>query len=489
MSGTSLFNNIYWSLIQVWGPRFTTIVVFIILARTLSPDEIGTVTYVLGWLAIFLALADQGIAEYFVYNHEAGRNQQLAVWWLQIGLAIVMAAGLSIAVGFEWIPMEATQRDVMLALVWTLPFSAAVSVPLALLRRDSRFRDIAIRSLASVFFGGVLSSALALSGAGVWSLVAKQWIEVVIDVCLLIYLSRWRISLDFAFMDAFRVMHRSWSLIWGNWTSVIMHKVDVLLIGAWIGTAELGYYTMGQRLFFILRDGFAGALSSVFGPRYGRLRNDPQMLKEFFLSSVQVATLAIAPVFLLATLFAGDLIVLLFGSKWEQSAALLSLMCLPGLLIGASFPNTYLVAASLRNKLFSTLMTVVSVLRVAVIVAAVPFGIKAVAAGGIFTILIILPFGIWMVMRILPIKVSEYLSSMASAAILTGTIAAGFLVARYYFGLEHVIALIAVTLVSMLAGMAILRMTSHWGDILQLKHFLLHSRHHPQQHDAQPETT
>ena len=70
-----------WSAMRSWGTRVATLLVFFILTRILNPEEIGLISYILGWLFLLAVIADLGLAEYIVYNHSAARLTELGIWW------------------------------------------------------------------------------------------------------------------------------------------------------------------------------------------------------------------------------------------------------------------------------------------------------------------------------------------------------------------------------------------------------------------------
>lgn len=476
MKTPSVLNSVYWSLLRVWGTRISTLLVFLILARTLSPAEIGVVAYVLGWLAIFLVLADMGLAEYLVYEHAAEREMQLAVWWFQTGMAFLISTLLTLIVVFSLMPLGTQQSEVMLALIWTLPISAASKVPDALLRREFKFRETAIRSFTCVTAGGVAGVALAMSGAGVWSLVVKQWVEVLIEVVMLFRLSHWQIGFEYSFANTMKALRHSWGIVWSRFLDILMQKADTIIIGAWIGVTELGYYSVGQKMFQVLQDGFVGALTNVLSPRYGKLKENPEALKAFFLSSILGASLLVTPIFLLVSFFSPELIVILFSEKWAASAEVMRWMCLSGLLIGAVNLNGFLVLAMQKNAYFSILMSVGFVSTVVLLAAAAPFGVNAIAATLLAKNIIIFPLGLYMVMRLLGVNLLDYFSNLLPAAMVALFLTIIVLTARYGLGLNGLVPSLFVCAFSILAGTMLLKLA--YGDRLKSLRLMLTANSH-----------
>ncbi len=393
MTRRNLLDGFLWQLSSSWGTRIGTLLVFIVLARLLSPAVLGAVSYVLGVLAVVLVLADFAMAEYLVYRQEAEPEYSSAIWWVQVGGSAVLATAMSM---LAWLaPSLVLPADVdpmvLLAASWTMPLLAAGKVPEALLRREGTgFRTLAVRSFAVMLAGALVALPLAWSGGGVWSLIAKQWAEAAVGLALYFQPGAWRPSREWSWGHVRTVMRRSWGLMAGRLLDLAAQRLDVVLIGSLIGLHELGLYSVAQKLFQVLQGTLIGSVYTVINSRLGALRDRATEFRQFFKLAITAAAIVSSSVYLFALALAGSLVEAFFGFKWGSSVPLLNVF-LGGALIGSLgqvFLAPYVSLVLQDNRWVMFLFTLDALLTALFLGLAARHGIEAVAIAGVLKTLI-----------------------------------------------------------------------------------------------------
>ena len=100
--------------------------------------------------------------------HTTAANLTNGLVALVFGLAI-SALAPAIAAALH----DAEIRNVIWALAPMPVLSALSAVPIAVLRRSLKYKQLAIRSILGLTIGGVFGIVLAVAGAGVWALVLQ----------------------------------------------------------------------------------------------------------------------------------------------------------------------------------------------------------------------------------------------------------------------------------------------------------------------------
>ena len=465
-----------WSAMRSWGTRVATLIVFFILTRILNPEEIGLISYILGWLMLLAVFADLGLAEYLVYNHASPRLTELGIWWFQVIVSFLITLTLLSLLLAGFINPDKTNPDAVLAmliLAFTLPISAAAKIPEALLRRQMDYKGLAIRSLVAISVSSILAILLALSGYGIWSLVFKQVTEVLIDAFYCFKLSKWRPSFHFEITYLKKALQGGWGIVSSRVLDVLSQSADTLIIGSMFGMRDLGFYAMGKKIFQVLNDGVLQAVTGVIASAFGRVQNDNQRLKALFLTSVKFSALITAPIFMMAIALSPDWVPIVFGVKWTTSAPIAQVLFLTGLVAGYGHLNGFVLLANNRNKAFFMLMLVNTLVSLSLLAMLSQFGLLAAAAASPIKTLLMFPVSLWLSRRLIDFTLVEYFSALKAAAVVSGLIALAWFILYHLFAItfeQLPVNTIAISKAIIIAGvfLASIRLI-YWQEIVQLR--------------------
>jgi O-antigen/teichoic acid export membrane protein len=424
-----------WSAARSWGTRVATLLVFFILTRLLNPEEIGLVNYLLGLLTVLGVFADLGLAEYIVYNHQSTRQIELGIWWFQVTFSCLISVSLIGMSFLGWLGFEQANNQtiwVLVILAVTLPLSAAARIPEALLRRQMDYKSLAVRSLLAISVSSTVAILLAIKGYGIWSLVFKQLLEVVIDVFFCFKLSQWRPAFYFSMVDLRHALTGGWGIVASRIMDVIAQRADTLIIGGVFGMRDLGFYSIGQKVFQVLSEGITQPVTGVIATAYGRVKEDTQRLKQLFLISVKFSSMLTAPVFMAAIALSLDWIPLVFGQQWQASATVTQVLCIAGLMSGYTSLCGFALLALNQNKSYVMVMLLNFLLSLGLLAILSRHGFLAASAALPLKIALSFPLSFYLAKQLLGFGWLDYLLALKEAAVLVIIVAVAWLVCQQY---------------------------------------------------------
>jgi O-antigen/teichoic acid export membrane protein len=396
----------FWATVSSWGTRATTLLVFAILSRLLSPDAIGVLAFA---FVIYsqLTLLPSCFAEYLMWKRDATRAEESTVFWFQMLLALIAALALGLSGyrwGHDWIDHpDAAKIFAVFAL--QIPFTVAASIPEVLLRRGFAFRLTAMRTLAATVLGGIVGVTLALRGFGVWSLIWKQLVEQAFSIGFLFLAARWMPAFSF---DRKSVRHalRYGSGVAGSWTiRSLTSRMDTVFIGPNLGSSVLGYYNVGQKPSGMLGELIHGVVTQVAYPHVAALAQDRKAITDLHRKLIHTTTLISAPAFAALGALAPQLVPLLFGAQWEQSSVILQIFCIAGL-TPAIFADDFLMASGRVGSAFR--LNVVYLISTTVLVyIGSRFGVLYVAGGIVLESFLTLPLGLALAGRVSDVRFKD----------------------------------------------------------------------------------
>jgi O-antigen/teichoic acid export membrane protein len=292
----------------------------IVLAWLLAPGDFGLfglANIVTGFAVMF---GDVGVGTFLMYRSEHDEKEAQTAFWANLLLA-TGAAALVIAVA----PVMSRffdRRELRLVLVvssLTLWCQVASTVPENLLRRQLRFRPIAVANVVSavIWFGSAV--ALALWHWGVWALVLSMLVAQLSTLVFLFCAARWVPRWQFSWESLRQIAPFSgWYL--GQavvWFFVV--NIDNIMVGRFLGTTLLGFYAIAYNYALFPVTLVGNTLGTVGYPEIAKLRHNPPEFWSSFYGVSKLLIGAIAPIALALLVMAPDLFAVVLGPKWSPA--------------------------------------------------------------------------------------------------------------------------------------------------------------------------
>jgi PST family polysaccharide transporter len=424
-----------WTIVDTWGRQLLNLLVFVLLARLLTPDDFGLVALAATFILLFQLIVDQGLGDALIQKQTISPSQLNTAFWAAVATGVVLTlAGILLAAPVALVVAEPKQQAALTAVLQALSFSflpaAGSSIQIAILRREFRFRELAMRALISTAAGGIAGVGLALYGAGAWALVAQQLVTAVVSLLVLWRASPWRPSIQASFADFRELSAFGLKVVGSDVLNFLSRNVDNLLIGVVLGFTPLGLYSVGYRVLTVTQNLLINVARRVAFPAFSRLQGDVPRMRRSYFQVTRVAGAFILPGYIGLALVAPEMTILVFGRTWTDSGPVAAVLFLIGpVLTLQAFSGAYLNAIGqpgvvLRFRFITT------VTNVAGFLIAVWFGILAVAAAFVLRGYLLLPLNLSWMSRYGQIPIGEYLGRLQGVAIATAAMAAVVLLVK-----------------------------------------------------------
>jgi lipopolysaccharide exporter len=386
------------ALLFSFAERYALIVINLasnlLIARLLTPAEIGVYSVTLAVMSIAQTLRDFGIASYLIQEKELTDDHVRTA--LGVTLAIGISLALVLAVAAPWVA-DFYREPHMRSLVWLaslnfllLPFS---TISLALLRRRMAFKAVAGVSLVATVAGAITSVSLSWAGFGPLGLVAgtlvvsattgfTAWVAQGERRLLRPSLSHWR--------SLFRFGAQSSAV--GIVTSVAM-DINDLAVGKLMGFEPVALLSRAQGLMYLFYRDLMGAVRNVAYPAYAKAVRERQEMEPLYVASVNYVCVVAWPFYGFVSLYALETLRLLFGPQWDAAAPLVPLFCLGGAFAAIGNLMGNLTVAMGRMDLLTRMELFFQPVRAALVVAMAAYWRQpwACAAAFALTLLLQLP--------------------------------------------------------------------------------------------------
>ncbi|MFK7921328.1 MAG: lipopolysaccharide biosynthesis protein [Bacteroidia bacterium] len=356
-------SGVIWTLTEKFGSRVLTLLIFLILARLLEPDDFGVVAIVSSIMALVQILSEQGFAAAIVQKPTLEKEDLDTSFWGSFGMNVIL---MGILIGSSGFVAEYFERPELEMLITVMSFNLVLHtfniVQRSIFQRELKFKAIAIAQVIGIFVGGTVGVIAAFMDMGAWSLIYYLLtVGVIVNIVFWIQ-SDYRIGFYFSWqrykkLFAFGVnVMGSKLLFYGNAEFVN------LLIGALISVEAAGLFTIASKVYSTFKDLLVNSLGRVALPIFSKLQNDVPQLRSVLISYSGKVNLLIFPICFSIAIMAKDVVLIGFGEKYLGSAVSMSwLMASAGFLVLASYINDVLLAidksgTSFRANLVSTVL-------------------------------------------------------------------------------------------------------------------------------------
>jgi lipopolysaccharide exporter len=384
--GRRAFAGFLWAGASYAAGKLLVFAATVVLARLLVPSEFGLVAFALAVIYYLEYVTDLGLGAALIYRSDADdpRVSSTAFWIGVVGAVVLFAASWLVA------PLLADlgPGDAVVALFRVLAlqfvFSALGKTHEYRLRRSLQFRRLFWPELAGGLVKGVVSVALALAGAGAWSLVIGQLAGTLSRSVGLWIVHPFRPGLAISRRVVAPMMRFGLGIVAVGVLGQGARSFDYVVVGAKLGAAALGVYYLAFRLpELVIVSGFQVANDVLF-PFYARLRDgrvdSDDDLRRGYLQTIRLGAMVAWPAALGLAALALPLVLTLYGEPWRAAAAPMAFVAIwAGLASLASMPGSVFKALGR-----SWLLTATGIMQIAILFPAIwfaaPHGITAVAA-------------------------------------------------------------------------------------------------------------
>ncbi len=325
--------GIKWQVSTEIFSRFVQLGITFVLARLLQPSDFGLIGMALIFTQLAFVLFDLGLSSALIQKkklearHYRVANAVYGVTALLFYALVFLLAG-QIALFFHQPLLRPILR--FLGLIFFL--FGLRATPNVQLTRAMRFKAIGLARLISILIYGILAVALAKLGFGVWSFVYGMiGQEAVLTVLTVILAGKWLMpGWDGA---TFKELTSFGSQVLG---SRIMGYLNInlpnILIGRWMGSTVLGYYSVGYQLVDFPVQRISKNILRVMFPAFSKLQDKIPQYQQLYKDTVSGLMLVVFPIFAGIALVAPEFVHVFYGPKWRPLIPVLQILTVVGLM-------------------------------------------------------------------------------------------------------------------------------------------------------------
>ena len=348
----------------------------IFLARILTPSDYTPI----GMLAIFSAVAgslqDSGFVVAIANRKKVGHDDYNAVFWFNILISLFMygvlyACAPLIADFFNEPVLVRLSRYNFLGFV----VAAFGIAPSAYLFRELKVKQKSIALMLSIAFSGIVGIAMALNGYSYWGIATQSIVYVLVRTIVCWYFTPWRPSFKVNFAPLKYLFAFSYRLLITNVFQRFNWNIFSFILGKFY-KADVGNYTKAAEWFNMGGEVVNGMVNAVSQPVLAKVVEDDERQLRVFRKMLRFTVFVAFPLMLGMSLVSEELITVVIGAKWLESAKMLKILAVWGAFMPIQSMQTNLLVSRGRSRIFMWGTIVQGLLTLSILLAMSFFGIK-----------------------------------------------------------------------------------------------------------------
>ncbi len=378
--------NILWRFAERFGAQFVNLIITIVLARILVPDDFGTVAIINVFLVIFNVFVDSGMANALIQKKNVDNIDFSSVFYFNIFQGTVIYLIFYLSAPFIAGFFDNPELTTMLRVAGVVLFISGIkNVQQAYVSKKLMFQKFFWATLGGTVISSIIGIWLACNGYGVWALIVQNILNQLIDTVILWMIVKWRPERCFSFSRIKSLLSYGSKLLLSALIDTVYNNFQSIFIGKFYTEAELAYYTKGKQIPDFLVANINTTLDSVLFPIMSDVQDDTTRLKGMTRTSIGTSTTLLWPILAAVIASAPEMISVLLTDKWIDSVFFLRVFCLTYALWPIHTANLNAIKAFGKSGTFLKQEIIKKVIGVTVLLLVFDKGVYAIACSVLIT--------------------------------------------------------------------------------------------------------
>lgn len=417
----TILSGAIWSVLDNTASQVITFVIFIILAKLLTPSIYGMLSVSLLVTQFFRNVIFDSIATSIVRMKSPSAVDYNSAFFLCFSLSVPAFLIVFFSAPFIESYMKVPElANVIRGTGIIIVVSGLSRTHEAWLTHNLMFRPLAIRSISSISIGGIVGVILAYKGFAVTSLVVQQVVTSLISLIALWVATPWKPKMKISKDSVKESLGFSKHVALSNITNFANQNSDVFFITYFLGTAGAGVYSAGKRIVNTLNMVLSSALMRVSLPAFTRYKNDLVEFGKKYLQATYFTVLVTAPAFVGLSALSHDITYLLLGPKWMPSVPIMQIVSAVGFVTSIGYYNHSVMFARDKPEWQARLTLVYAISNVLAFYIFVRFGLIATALVFSIRTVLLYPISAWCALTLLNLTFKQYLLEICTPILCSG---------------------------------------------------------------------
>tara|TARA_R110001592_G_scaffold126336_1_gene337513 strand:- start:155951 stop:157414 length:1464 start_codon:yes stop_codon:yes gene_type:complete len=367
------------SFLERYGITSLQLLSAIILARLLTPEDIGIYTVGVAVIGVAHMIRDFGVGQYLLQEKNLTSQKVASALGLTMTFAWILGGILFFSAPYiAMYYQEPAVEEVLFVVSLNFLIIPLGAMAPALLRRSMSFGTIFKINVTAATVGALVSITLAFLDFGfmsmAWATVANVAVSALMSQVYLPKKYRTMPSL----YNVKPILSFGGHVVGANLVGEVNSSALDLVVGKYLGFSSLGFLSRGQGYIKMYSNIIEKATAPVISAHMARIYREGESINDAYTAVINYVTLISWFSLGFMGFMAAHIIRILYGDQWDMAVPLASLLCLIACI---NIPNSLggrLLVSTGRAKINFWITIISSVFRISLILLFVSYGLETI---------------------------------------------------------------------------------------------------------------
>jgi O-antigen/teichoic acid export membrane protein len=325
----TITKSLFWKFLERCTAQLVTLIIGIVLARLLTPEDFGALSILLVFVYLSVILTEAGFSAAIIQKTNVDDRDYGTALVISLGIAVLLYIMLFVLSPFLASFYTYPGLDHTLKVISIVLFPNAISsIFKAKASREFLYKKLFYANLGASVISGLSGVFLAHCGFNLWALVMQQLLFGIITCVILKFQLKWWPYFSFSIERARTMFTFGWKIMVANIIDSLFGNFRTLLVGKAFDTNTLGYYSQARQYPSAISTNINTSIGTVMFPAMANVQDDIAKVKTITRRAIKTSTYLVFPVLLGFAAISDSFVVLILTEKWLPSVRLIKIICI-----------------------------------------------------------------------------------------------------------------------------------------------------------------
>lgn len=377
----STLKNLGWKFLERISSQFVQLVVSIVLARILSPNDYGIVAMVTIFIVLANVIIEGGFSSALVQKKNADDIDFSTVFYFSIVFSLLLyivlfftAPYISLFYGDGFQMLVPVLRVLGIQVI----IFAINSVQQAYVQKQMLFRNFFWATLIGTMTSAIIGLMMAYSGCGVWAIVGQQLTSTTINTLTLYVVTRKLPILAFSFKRLKGLFDYGIKLLGASFLVAGYQELRSLVIGKLYSPQDLAFFDRGKQFPSLIVTNINSSIGAVLFPKMAKEQDSIEQVKKTTRISIRFSSYIMSPIMFGLAAVSELFIRIVLTEKWIGCVPLMQWFCVVFLFMPIHTANMQALKAIGRSDIFLKLEIIKKTIELVFLFIVVQISVDAI---------------------------------------------------------------------------------------------------------------